>query len=97
LAYRVRDFITAAMMASAGYGVVLAPRSIASIQSSNVVCRPIRGYEAMAELAVASRTATLSPAAQLFVELAKARAAELDASVKQRTRRRPAAARRRQR
>lgn len=94
LAYRVRDFITAAMMASAGYGVVLAPRSIASIQSSNVVCRPIRGYDAMAELAVAYRTAMLSPAAQLFVELAKARAAELAAPVK-RTRRRSRSARRR--
>jgi DNA-binding transcriptional LysR family regulator len=92
LAYRVRDFITAAMMASAGYGVVLAPRSIAAIQSSNVVCRSIRGYDAMAELSIAYRTATLSPAAQLFVDLAKARSVDLDAS--KRTRRRPGAARR---
>ena len=72
LAYRVRDFITAAMMASAGYGVVLAPKSIASIESSNIVCRAIRGYDAMAELSVAYRTATLSSAARLFVDLAKA-------------------------
>jgi DNA-binding transcriptional LysR family regulator len=78
LAYRVRDFITAATMASAGYGVVLAPQSIASIQSSNIVCRPIRGYEVMAELSIAYRAASLSPAAQLFVALAQARAAELE-------------------
>lgn len=94
LAYRVRDFMTAAMMASAGYGVVLAPRSIATIQSSNVVCRSIRGYEAMAELAIAYRTATLSPAAQLFVDLAQARAAKFDTTVK-RPRRRSTSKRRR--
>lgn len=93
LAYRVRDFITAAMMASAGYGVVLAPGSIASIQSSNIVCRPIRGYEAMAELSIAYRAATLSPAAQLFVDLAKARSTELDAASKG-TRRRSRSTRR---
>lgn len=94
LAYRVRDFITAAMMASAGYGVVLAPKSIASIGSSNIVCRAIRGYDAMAELSVAYRTATLSSAARLFVDLAKARSAELVADVR-RTRRRSKNARRR--
>lgn len=93
LAYRVRDFITAAMMASAGYGVVLAPKSIASIESSNIVCRAIRGYDAMVELSVAYRTATLSSAAQLFVNLAKARSAELVAAVR-RTRRRSKSARR---
>lgn len=93
LAYRVRDFITATMMASAGYGVVLAPKSIASIESSNIVCRAIRGYDAMVELSVAYRTATLSSAAQLFVNLAKARSAELVAAVR-RTRRRSKSARR---
>ncbi|HEY0939784.1 MAG TPA: LysR substrate-binding domain-containing protein [Steroidobacter sp.] len=74
LAHRVRDFITAAMLASAGYGVVLAPKSIAAIQSGNLVCKPIRGYDTMAELAVAYRTAAASPAARLFVNLAKATA-----------------------
>jgi DNA-binding transcriptional LysR family regulator len=83
LAYRVRDFITAAMMASAGYGVVLAPKSIASIRSSNIVCKAIRDYDAVAELALAYRSTTLSPAAQLFVDAAKACAAEVDTSVKQ--------------
>jgi DNA-binding transcriptional LysR family regulator len=82
LAYRVRDFITAAIMASAGYGVVLAPRSVASIQSSDIVCRPIRGYDAMAELSIAYRAVTLSPAARLFVDLAKARSTGLDAATK---------------
>lgn len=87
LAYRVSDFLTAAMMASAGYGVVLAPRSIASIQVGNIVCRPIRGYNPAAELALCWRTATLSPAAQLFVDLAKVHSAEVGTSVKPRSRR----------
>jgi DNA-binding transcriptional LysR family regulator len=86
LAYRVRDFITAAMMASAGYGVVLAPSSIAAIQSGDLVCKPIRGYDTMAELAVAYRTAAASPAARLFVSIVKASTSALVASVK-RTRR----------
>ena len=94
LAYRVRDFITAATMASAGYGVVLAPKSIASIQSGNIVCKSIRGYDAMAELAVAFRTAALSPAAQLFVDFAKGSSAEVDTSPS-RPRRSSAKARRR--
>lgn len=87
LAYRVRDFITAAMMASAGYGVVLAPRSIASIQSSNIVCRSIRGYDAMAELSIACRTTTLSPAARLFVDMAKAASARPEATASRTPRR----------
>lgn len=94
LAHRVRDFITAAMMASAGYGVVLAPKSIAAIQSGNLVCKSIRGYDVMAELAVAYRTAAASPAAQLFVSLAKASAAALAISAK-RSRRSPTGARKR--
>ena len=94
LAYRVRDFITAAMMASAGYGVVLAPRSIAAVQSSNILCRPIRGYEAAAELSIAWRAATLSPAARLFVELAKEKCAAAFDVASKRTRRRSKGARR---
>lgn len=80
LAYRVRDFIAAAMMASAGYGVVLAPKSIASIQSGDVVCKSIRGYDAMAELAVACRTPAPSPAARLFMDFAKSSSAASDTS-----------------
>jgi DNA-binding transcriptional LysR family regulator len=65
--HRVRDFVTAATMAGAGYGVVLAPSSMASISLRNVVCRRIEGYEGFAELAIACRTTSLSPAVQAFL------------------------------
>jgi LysR family transcriptional regulator, benzoate and cis,cis-muconate-responsive activator of ben and cat genes len=70
LVYRVRDFIAAATMAAAGYGVVLAPRSMASMTLSNVVCKPIHGYEGYAELAIAHRTSALSAAARVFIDAA---------------------------
>ena len=72
LTYRVRDFVTAATMAAAGYGVVLAPKSMTSISLQNVVCKPIRDYDGMAELAVAYRGAAPLSAAQRFVDIAKA-------------------------
>jgi DNA-binding transcriptional LysR family regulator len=71
IAHRVRDFVTAMAMAAAGYGVVLAPASLASISMRQVVCRNIEGYLGVAELAVASRSAALSPAARLFVDAAR--------------------------
>jgi LysR family transcriptional regulator, benzoate and cis,cis-muconate-responsive activator of ben and cat genes len=70
IAHRVRDFITAMAMAAAGYGVVLAPGSLASISMHKVVCRNIEGYPGLAELAIACRASALSPAAQLFVDTA---------------------------
>ena len=70
IAHRVRDFIAAMAMAAAGYGVVLAPASLASISMHRVVCRPIEGYAGLAELALARRATMLSPAAQLFVDTA---------------------------
>lgn len=70
IAHRVRDFITASAMAAAGYGVVLAPKSLTSISMHKVVCRNIEGYAAVAELAVARRATSLASAAQLFVDTA---------------------------
>jgi LysR family transcriptional regulator, benzoate and cis,cis-muconate-responsive activator of ben and cat genes len=73
IAHRVRDFIAAMAMAAAGYGVVLAPASLASISMHKVVCRPIEGYSGVAELAIARRATALSSAAQLFVDTAMRR------------------------
>jgi len=90
IAHRVRDFITASVMAAAGYGVVLAPRSLTSISMHNVVCRNIEGPAGVAELAVARRTASLSGAARLFIDTAVGREARGRAA---RTTRRAAACR----
>jgi DNA-binding transcriptional LysR family regulator len=70
IAHRVRDFIAAMAMAAAGYGVVLAPASLASISMRKVVCRNIEGYQGSAGLAVAHRTTPGSPAAQQFAAAA---------------------------
>ena len=70
IGHRVRDFITAMAMAAAGYGVVLAPASLASISMRNVVCRNIEGHAGFAELAIARRATALSPAVQLLVDTA---------------------------
>ena len=68
--HRVRDFVTAIAMAAAGYGVVPVPRSVTSIALENVVFRPIHGYEGVAELAIAHRVASTSPAARAFLAVA---------------------------
>ena len=75
VAHRVRDFIAALSMAAAGYGVVLAPASLAAISLRNVVYRAIEGHAGHAELAVANRTSALSAAALQFVEAAQQAAA----------------------
>lgn len=85
LAFRVRDFVTAATMASAGYGVVLAPQSMSSIQMHNVVCKPIRNYDGMAELVIAHRASAPLSAAHRFVEIGRTYGD--DAPVKQQGRR----------
>jgi DNA-binding transcriptional LysR family regulator len=76
IAHRVRDFIAAMAMAAAGYGVVLAPASLAAISMRKVVCRSIEGYQGSAELAVACRASALSPAALQFADAALAVAAD---------------------
>ncbi|MFO1402423.1 MAG: LysR substrate-binding domain-containing protein [Steroidobacteraceae bacterium] len=72
IAHRVRDFIAALAMAAAGYGVVLAPASLAAISLPNVAYRAIEGHAGNAELAVAHRGSALSVAALRFVEAALA-------------------------
>lgn len=65
---RVRDFITAVTLAAAGYGVALVPRSVTSLSLTGVVYRPISGFEASAELAVAWRRNNTSAVVRVFVE-----------------------------
>ncbi|MFO1265491.1 MAG: LysR substrate-binding domain-containing protein [Rubrivivax sp.] len=74
IAHRVRDFIAALAMAAAGYGVVLAPASLAAISLPNVVYRTIEGYAGSAALAVVHRTNALSAAARQFTDAALAAA-----------------------
>jgi LysR family transcriptional regulator, benzoate and cis,cis-muconate-responsive activator of ben and cat genes len=70
IAQRVRDFIAALAMAAAGYGVVLAPASLAAIQMGKVAYRTIDGYAGSADLAVAHRGSALPAAALQFVQAA---------------------------
>lgn len=49
------DFMTAACMSAAGYGVVLAPRSLAKLAIDDVVYRPIADFDGAVELALAWR------------------------------------------
>lgn len=52
---RTRDFVTAVSLAAAGYGIVLAPRSIAYLGIAGIVFRPLAGHDDEAQLAVAWR------------------------------------------
>lgn len=65
---RVRDFMTATALAAAGYGVALVPRSVTALALADVVYRPIGGYTAVAELAVAWRRNNGSAALRALVE-----------------------------
>lgn len=71
---RVRDFITAITLAAAGYGIALVPRSVTTLSLAGVVYRPIDGYAAQAELAVAWRRNNGSAALRAFVEQLRSRA-----------------------
>lgn len=49
---RTGDFVTAASLAAAGYGIVLAPASMARLGIEGVVARPIHGFEDRIETAM---------------------------------------------
>jgi len=49
------DYVTAASMASAGFGVVLAPRSLSNLAIDGIAYRPIADYTGSVELALAWR------------------------------------------
>jgi DNA-binding transcriptional LysR family regulator len=67
----VRDFVSAISLAAAGYGVVPVPRCMTGIQVQGVVYKDIRGFDGIAELAIAHRTRSPSPAAREFIEVAR--------------------------
>lgn len=52
---RTGDFITAAALAAAGEGVILAPQSLAALRIEGLTFRPITGYTARIELVVLAR------------------------------------------
>lgn len=68
---RVHDFMAAATFAAAGYGVVLAPRSLATIYMHNLICKPIRQYDGQAELVIAHRADFPRETARQFVQSVK--------------------------
>jgi DNA-binding transcriptional LysR family regulator len=68
---RVRDFLTAITLAAGGYGVVPAPRCVASIAMRNVIFKPIQGG-APAELVIAHRERRACAAVAAFAKEALA-------------------------
>ena len=60
------DFVTAASMAAAGQGVVLAPRSLSNLRIDGIAYRPVEGYSGAVELALAWRGEE-SPAIQAIL------------------------------
>ena len=50
------DFLTAANLAAAGFGVVLAPRSLSHLALAGIVFREISDYDGSVDLALAWRS-----------------------------------------
>jgi DNA-binding transcriptional LysR family regulator len=69
LDYRVRDFISALSLASAGYGVAVVPSSMANIMQNNLCYKPISDFEYPVHLALAIRRRELSPAVRAFAKV----------------------------
>lgn len=67
----VRDFISAISLAAGDYGVVLIPRCMAGIGIPGVVYKAIRDFDGIAELAVAHRPRTITPAASQFLAVVR--------------------------
>ncbi len=69
---RVPDFISALSLASAGYGVVLVPRAFANLAMEGVVLKAVSGFTATAQIAIAWRARSMSPAAAALVRTFRA-------------------------
>lgn len=75
LDYRVHDFISAIILASAGYGVVVVPESMRHFAQSGICYRAVTDFDFPVHLAIASRRQELSPAVRAFVNMAGSRSA----------------------
>ena len=69
---QVGDFLAAISLAAAGYGIVLGPSSLRSLQVADIVFRAIEDFDAEIELALAHRNRDMSPCVAQFVEIARA-------------------------
>jgi DNA-binding transcriptional LysR family regulator len=70
--FRVADFISALSLAAAGYGIVLLPRSFASVPMQGLVMKAISDYDGSTALALAWRQTMMSPALSSFIRVANA-------------------------
>ena len=68
---QVGDFLAAISLAAAGYGIVLGPSSLRSLQVGDIVFRQIEDFDAEIELALAHRSRGMSPCVAQFVEVAR--------------------------
>ncbi|SPD66869.1 protein of unknown function (plasmid) [Cupriavidus taiwanensis] len=68
LEYRVQDFISAASLASAGYGVAIVPESMQNFSQPGVFYKPVRDFRLAVHLALAYRQREMSPAVRAFVK-----------------------------
>jgi DNA-binding transcriptional LysR family regulator len=69
--YRVNDFITAASLAAAGYGIALVPQSLKMLRLPGVTFQAIADFRELASLAMAFRRREPSPAVKSFVSSAR--------------------------
>ena len=70
LDYRVKDFISAMILASAGYGVVVVPESMRHFAQSGICYRSLADFDFPVHLGIASRRREPSPAVRAFVNMA---------------------------
>lgn len=68
---RVRDFLSAITLVSAGCGIALVPESLRVLAMPNVLYSEILNYDRKVGLALAHRSARNSPAVQAFVEVCR--------------------------
>ncbi|WP_157268851.1 LysR family transcriptional regulator [Azohydromonas aeria] len=76
----VNDFVTAASMACAGYGIVLAPRSLKNFAPGGLVFRRVEGFDDEVRLVMAYRLREPAPAVQALLRVARGLAADSEHS-----------------
>lgn len=65
------DYQTILSLVAAGLGVTIVPASVRSVKPAGVVCRPLGGSAAKAELILMYRPLRLSPALETFIATAR--------------------------
>ncbi len=76
LDYRVKDFMSAISLSSAGYGVAVIPESMKGLSPHGLCYRPITDFAFSVHLALAHRRRDVSPAVRAFVKEATTASAD---------------------